>query len=105
MSTRDFTKVVVRELPPMLQEADCKAAFDKEFADRYNWFSFSKGKHGQVPQRARCSAGSCTIKMSSACHVLNTPLFQLRQAQDDQELDSIPELQERRRCDRLQVAF
>ncbi len=72
MSTREFTKVVVRELPPMLQEADCKAVFDKEFAERYNWFSFSKGKHGQVPQRARCSAGSCNIKSSSACHVRNT---------------------------------
>lgn len=45
-STREFTKVVIRQLPPTLQEADCKAAFDKEFADRYNWFSFSRGKIG-----------------------------------------------------------
>lgn len=53
MGSREFTKVVVRELPPSLQEADCKAAFDKEFADRYNWFSFSKGKHGQVQNLRR----------------------------------------------------
>lgn len=45
-SMREFTKVVIRQLPPTLQEADCKAALDKEFADRYNWFSFLRGKIG-----------------------------------------------------------
>jgi Smg-4/UPF3 family len=44
----DFTKVVIRQLPPTLQEADCKAAIDKEFADRYSWFSFARGKVGCV---------------------------------------------------------
>lgn len=50
-STREFTKVVIRQLPPTLEEAECKAAFDKEFANRYNWFNFARGKIGQKTTR------------------------------------------------------
>jgi Smg-4/UPF3 family len=55
-STRDFTKVVIRQLPPTLQEADCKAAVDKQFADRYSWFSFARGKIGCVACNAAAAA-------------------------------------------------
>lgn len=55
-STREFTKVVIRQLPPTMEEVECKAAFDKEFANRYNWFNFARGKIGCVtPASCRCS--------------------------------------------------
>lgn len=59
-TARDFTKVVIRQLPPTLQEADCKAAIDKEFADRYSWFSFARGKIGCV---------MCMPLQRHVCHV------------------------------------
>lgn len=63
---RDFTKVVIRQLPPTLQEADCKAAIDKEFADRYSWFSFARGKVGCVTcmplrRHVACHVSWCTL--------------------------------------------
>ena len=63
-TARDFTKVVIRQLPPTLQEADCKAAIDKEFADRYSWFSFASGKVGCV---------TCMPLQAAVCRVFMVP--------------------------------
>ena len=38
------SKVVVRKLPPLIDEAELRSEIDNVAADQYNWFSFVPGK-------------------------------------------------------------
>ncbi len=38
------TKIVIRKLPPLMDEADLKAEVDSVAADQYGWFVFYPGK-------------------------------------------------------------
>ena len=40
----DRTKVVIRNLPPLLQEADVRALVKDGFQDKVTWFYFVQGK-------------------------------------------------------------
>ena len=42
METR--TKVVVRKLPPVMEEADARELVDSAAGGKYTWFSFVQGK-------------------------------------------------------------
>lgn len=45
LAPADRTKVVIRNLPPLLTEADARALVDESgFKDRATWFHFVQGK-------------------------------------------------------------
>ena len=41
---KERLKIVIRKLPPLLQEAVFKAAVDEQFSGTYSFFSFVQGK-------------------------------------------------------------
>ncbi|KAK9808282.1 hypothetical protein WJX73_007504 [Symbiochloris irregularis] len=45
MSQKARTKVVIRNLPPLLQESEARALVEEQFKDRVTWFYFTQGKH------------------------------------------------------------
>lgn len=44
MTTMYKTKVVVRQLPPGLKEAEFREVVDQTFGGKYNWFAYYPGK-------------------------------------------------------------
>ena len=58
---KECTKVVIRNLPPLLQEEEARALISHEFKDKVTWFYFAQGKLRCAPHLLMESADVLTI--------------------------------------------